>query len=54
MDPIRLRKLSEEEAEMAFEKTVQSLEGAMNRLKIQMPLYVKVSGILVRPRTNLY
>ena len=42
-----LKDQSKEEARKAFEICVQSLQRTMDRLKIPMPRYVKVSGIFV-------
>lgn len=45
IDPATLEYRSKEEARKAFEICVQSLQRTMNRLKIPMPRFVKVSGI---------
>ena len=47
IDPITLEDQSKEEARKAFEICVRSLQRTMDRLKIPMPRYVKVSGIFV-------
>jgi hypothetical protein len=47
MDPTTLDNRSKEEAQQAFEICVQSLQRTMDRLRIPMPHYVKVSGIFV-------
>ena len=41
-----LEKRSKEEGQKVFATCVQSLERTVSRLKIQMPLYVKVSSIV--------
>ncbi|KAH8986799.1 hypothetical protein EDB86DRAFT_3245998 [Lactarius hatsudake] len=46
MDPTRLRDRGVEEAQKAFQDCLESLKRTMNRLKIPMPRYAKVS---VRP-----
>ena len=47
IDPATLKDLSQEEARKAFEVCMQSLQRTMDCLKIPMPRYVKVSGMLV-------
>ena len=48
IDTATLKNQSKEEARKAFEVCVQSLQRTMDRLKIPMPRYVKVSGIFVQ------
>ena len=44
MDPTSLRNHSAEEAQKAFEMTLQSLQHTADNLGIPMPPYAKVSG----------
>jgi hypothetical protein len=44
MDPDRLRELSLEDAQEAFDICLQSLHRSMNRLRIPMPRHARVSG----------
>jgi hypothetical protein len=44
INPATLEDRSKEEARIAFEICVQSLRRTMDRLKIPMPRYVRVSG----------
>lgn len=46
MDPARLREMSCEDAEEAFNVCLKSLQRTMNYLDIPMPRYARVSGIL--------
>ncbi len=48
IDPATLEDQSKEEARKAFEVCVKSLRRTMDRLKIPLPGYVKVSGISIQ------
>ena len=47
MDPMTLDDRSKKEAQQAFEICTRSLQRTVDNLKIPVPHFVKVSGILV-------